>query len=117
MSCEWIAPAWKAAQMELHEAIRRRAMVRSFAPDPVDPLVVDTIVRAALRAPSAGNTGGTSWVLLEGVAQTSVYWEATTDERWRASSPRWQGLRRAPVVLLAYSSAEAYVSRYAEADK
>ena len=103
--------------MELHETIRRRAMVRSFSTEPVDPAVVDTIVRAALRAPSAGNTGGTSWVVLEGAAQTSLYWDAVTDETWRATSARAEGLRRAPVVLLAYASAEAYVARYAEADK
>jgi nitroreductase len=103
--------------MDLHEAIRRRAMVRSFASDPIDPAVVDTILRAALRAPSAGNTGGTSWVLLDGETQTARYWEATTDQAWRASSPRSEGLRRAPVILLAYASAQAYVSRYAEPDK
>ena len=69
--------------MDLHEAIRRRAMVRSFAADPVDPVVVDTVMQAALRAPSAGNTAGTSWVVLEGRRQTSVYWEATTDQAWQ----------------------------------
>jgi nitroreductase len=103
--------------MELHEAIRRRAMVRSFSDRPVAPGVVDTLVRAALRAPSAGNTAGTQWVVLAGPAETARYWEATTDAAWRASSPRWEGLGRAPVVLLAYSSAEAYVARYAEPDK
>ncbi len=92
-------------------------MVRSFATDPVDPAVVDGIVRAALRAPSAGNTAGTTWVVLSGPTETAVYWEATTDEAWRTSSPRADGLRRAPVMLLAYASAEAYVARYAEADK
>jgi nitroreductase len=103
--------------MEFHEVVRRRAMVRSFATDPVDPAVVDTIVQAALRAPSAGNTRGSEWVVLAGEAETSGYWEATTDEAWRAASPRWEGLRRAPVILLSYASAEAYVSRYAEPDK
>jgi nitroreductase len=103
--------------MEFHEVVRRRAMVRSFATDPVDPAVVDTVVQAALRAPSAGNTRGTEWVVLAGEAETSVYWEAATDEAWRAASPRWEGLRRAPVILLSYTSAEAYVSRYAEPDK
>jgi nitroreductase len=103
--------------VEFHEVIRRRSMVRSFAPDPVDPAVIDTLVRAALRAPSAGNTGGTQWVVLAGPAETALYWDATTDEAWRSTSPRWAGLQRAPVVLLAYSSAAAYVARYAEPDK
>jgi nitroreductase len=92
-------------------------MVRSFSPDPIDPLVVDRILEASLRAPTAGNTGGTAWIVLSGPAETAVYWEATTDEEWRSASPRFDGLRRAPVILLAYASPESYVARYAEADK
>jgi nitroreductase len=104
--------------MELHEAIRRRSMVRSFSSEPVADGVLDQILEAALRSPTAGNTGGTSWVVLEGPAQTAVYFDATTDERWRADHPEWSdGLRRAPVVLLAYTSPEAYVGRYNEPDK
>jgi nitroreductase len=103
--------------MEFHEAVRRRAMVRSFAQDAVATGVVEGIVRTALQAPSAGNTGGTAWVVLRGEAETEVYWSATTDSAWREASPRWEGLRRAPVILLAYSSAELYVERYAEPDK
>ncbi len=45
-----------------------------------------------------------------------LYFDATTDETWRQPSPGWSdGLARAPVVLLAYTSPEAYVARYAEA--
>jgi nitroreductase len=103
--------------MDLHEAIRRRAMVRSYATEPVEAEVVESIVRAALRAPSAGNTAGTSWVVLSDPAETAAYWETTTDEIWRTTSSRAAGLRRAPVILLAYASAEEYVARYAEHDK
>ncbi len=104
--------------MELHEAIRRRAMVRSFSTDPIDPPTVDRILLDALRSPTAGNTGGTAWVVLEGPAQTQAYWEATTDEEWRRANHRWfAGLVRAPVVLLAYSSPEMYLARYQEPDK
>jgi nitroreductase len=103
--------------MEFHEAIRRRAMVRSFSAEPIDEAVVAEIFGAALRAPSAGNTGGTAWVILRGDAETARYWDATTDAAWRAASPRWEGLRRAPVVALTYSSAAAYMDRYGEPDK
>jgi nitroreductase len=103
--------------MELYEAIRRRAMVRSFSTEVVGRPVIDRILEAALRSPTAGNTKGTAWVVLSGAEETDVYWDATTDEDWRASSNRFAGLYRAPVILLAYSSARAYVSRYAEPDK
>jgi nitroreductase len=103
--------------MELREAIRRRAMIRSFSPQAVEPAIVDRIVQDALRSPTAGNTRGTAWVVLEGPDQTAVYFDATVDAAWRESSARWDGLRRAPVILLAYASAEAYVERYREPDK
>jgi nitroreductase len=103
--------------VEFEEVIRRRAMVRSFSAEPISPAAVDALVQAALRAPTAGNTGGTQWVVLAGGDETAGYWDATTDAAWRASSPRWEGLRRAPVILLAYASAGAYVARYAEGDK
>jgi nitroreductase len=103
--------------MELQEVIRRRAMVRSFSPDPVDPATLERILLGALRSPTAGNSRGTAWVVLEGPDQTSGYFDATVDEEWRQSSRRWSGLRRAPVILLAYASAERYVARYREPDK
>jgi len=55
--------------------------------------------------------------VLEGEAATARYWHAATDSDWRAASSRWEGLHRAPVLLLAYSSAASYLSRYAEPDK
>lgn len=104
--------------MELRDAIHRRAMVRSFSATPVETGVVRGILEAALRAPTAGNTGGTAWVALIGPAQTAHYWTATTDEGWRSrNAGRSEGLQRAPVVLLSYCSPQAYVDRYGEADK
>jgi nitroreductase len=104
--------------MELHEAIRRRGMVRSFSGDPVAPGIVDRILLDALRSPTAGNAHGTAWVVLEGPEETAVYFDITTDEDWRRANPRrFDSVSRAPVVLLAYSSAEMYLQRYREPDK
>ncbi len=73
---------------------------------------------ARCAPPTAGNTGGTAWVALVGPEQTDPYWRATTDEAWRSRNiERAEGLRRAPVVLLAYASPGAYIARYGEADK
>lgn len=104
--------------MELHEALQRRVMVRSFSPEPVDPSVIERLLLAALRSPTAGNAGGTAWVALVGSEETFSYWAATTTADWRAGHAAWSaGLQRAPAVLLAYSLPDAYVARYAEADK
>ena len=93
-------------------------MVRSFSTKPVDPTDVGLLLDAAMRAPTAGNTGGTAWVALVGPDETEAYWSATMDEGWRSRNPeRADGLRRAPVILLAYASPDAYVARYGEEDK
>ncbi|MGH9048026.1 MAG: nitroreductase family protein, partial [Acidimicrobiales bacterium] len=89
--------------MELTEAIRRRHMVRSFAPDPIEPGLVDRLVEAALRAPSAGNTRGVAWLLLEG-SETATYWELTTDASWRAAHLRYPRMSEAPVIALSLCS-------------
>jgi len=74
-------------------------------------------VEAALRAPSAGNTQGRDFVVLEGPDQTARFWNATTDAAWRAGSRRHAGLSRAPAVVLPFAEPGAYVSRYREPDK
>jgi nitroreductase len=101
--------------VELSEAVRRRRMVRSFAPRPVDPEVVDRIVRAALSAPSAGNTRATSFVVLEG-SDTARLWDVTLPAE-RRTAFRWPGLLEAPVVVVALVEPGAYPRRYAEDDK
>lgn len=103
--------------MEFDEAVRRRRMTRSFDGEPLEATTVNDLLAAALRAPSAGNTQGRDLVVLEGPTETSTYWESTTDEEWRKRSRRYQGMARAPVVVLVFSDPEAYVSRYRQPDK
>jgi nitroreductase len=92
-------------------------MVRSFSDLPLDAGLVEEMLVDALRSPTAGNTGGTAWILLEGSEQTATYWAHTTTEDWRRRSRRWPGLSRAPVVALSLASPAAYVRRYGESDK
>jgi len=102
--------------MELHEAIRRRRMVRSFSAEPIDHDTVHLLVDDALRSPTAGNTKGVAWIVLEG-DRTALYWSSTTTDGWRRTSRRWPGLSRAPVAALCLSSPAAYLARYGEPDK
>ncbi len=102
--------------MELIEVIRSRRMVRSFAQDPLDPDLVEGLVSQALRAPSAGNTRGIAWLVLDG-PDTARYWEHTTTPEWRRSAPRFSGLARAPVVALSLCYPQGYIDRYGEPDK
>jgi nitroreductase len=102
--------------MELTEAVRRRRMVRNFADRPVDPTTVDALVDLARRAPSAGNTHGLAFVVLEGDAQTARYWEVTLPPD-RREAFRWQGLLAAPVLVVVLVRPAAWTERYAEPDK
>jgi nitroreductase len=103
--------------MEFAEAVRRRKMVRSFSGRPVPGPLLDRLLDGALRAPSAGNTGGWDMVVLRSGPEMSVLWETTTTAQWRAESRRWPGLERAAVAVVLYAHPEAYAERYGQPDK
>ncbi len=90
-------------------------MTRAYAPDPVDPAVVERALAAATRAPSAGFSQGWAFVVLDSPETIGAFWSAQAD----TSSPdRWlAGMMSAPVVIVPCSRRSAYLDRYAEADK
>lgn len=104
--------------MELAEVVRRRRMVRRYSPEPVDPAAVERMLDAARRAPSAGFTQGWGFLVLDTPADVARFWSAATPPEPAAAPDRWlRGMRAAPVVIVPFSSAQAYLDRYAEPDK
>jgi nitroreductase len=101
--------------MELREAIRRRRMVRNFEDRPVPAEALERILDHARRAPSAGHTQGSAFLVLE-CPEVGRFWDCTFPAERRAGF-RWPGLFRAPVVILPCASKDAYLDRYAEPDK
>jgi nitroreductase len=101
--------------MEFADLVHSRRMVRAFDARPVDRDVLDAVLDTARRAPSAGNTQGWVFVVLEG-DDTRRFWDVTLPED-RRDSFRWKQLLDAPVVILPLASREAYLSRYSEPDK
>ena len=91
-------------------------MTRSFEDRPLDPAVVQRVLAAALRAPSAGFTQGVDLLVLEGPADTHRYWDAALPGDDRRSFP-WPGLFSAPLLVVVLSSEDAYRRRYHEPDK
>jgi nitroreductase len=102
--------------MDFQDVVRRRRMVRNFEARPVPPEVLDRVLANAVRAPSAGHTQGSEFVVLEGPAQTETFWSATWGGRDRGRF-RWPGLFRAPVIVVPLANRQAYVERYSEPDK
>jgi nitroreductase len=102
--------------VELRDAIGRRRMVRAFTDEPVDDALVGELCDLARRAPSAGNSQGTSFLVLSGAEARTRYWDTTLPEPRRANF-RWPGLVRAPVLVVVAAAPHAYLERYREPDK
>jgi nitroreductase len=101
--------------VELAEALRRRRMVRAYAPDrAVPPELLDRVCAAALQVPSAGFTQGLSLLVLDSADQRASYWQTAAG----SAATRWlAGMQTAPVLVLLWTSQAAYLDRYAEPDK
>jgi nitroreductase len=102
--------------MDFEAVLRRRKMCRSFDGRPIPAPLLERVLASGRRAPSAGFSQGWAFVVLEGPAQTQTFWSHVSEPAWR-EKPSWPGLLRAPVVILPLAHKQAYLDRYAEADK
>jgi nitroreductase len=102
--------------VELQDAILRRRMVRNYSDEPVDATIVQRILDNATHAPSAGFSQGWAFLVLEEEPDRERFWRATTPDETTPNG--WlAGMRRAPLIIVALSSRQAYLDRYAEPDK
>lgn len=103
--------------MEYPQVVRRRRMVRNYDPDrPVPDAVLDKLLDYAIHAPSAGFSQGWGFLVLTTPAERDAFWASTTSpdeepDNWLA------GMRRAPLIVVPHSNRDAYLDRYAAADK
>lgn len=106
--------------MEFDEVLRRRRMVRRYDPTrPVEGPVVELLLAAGRRAPTAGFSQGVSFLALESATDRTTFWTATSGPQSPQAGPNpWlEGLRTAPLLVLVWTSERAYRERYAEPDK
>jgi len=90
-------------------------MCRNFLDLPVAPDALERALALATHAPSAGNTQGWAFVVLEG-ADTARFWDHQSESAWLAH-PSHPGLLNAPVIVLPLASHASYLERYSEPDK
>lgn len=102
--------------MDVPQAIRARRMVRSFTDEPLASGVLDELCDLARRAPSAGNSQATAFLVLDEPSSVARYWDVTLPEPRRGAF-RWPGLLVAPALVLVTVRPDTYVERYAEPDK
>jgi len=104
-------------RLEFDDVIRRRRMVRTYTDRPVPRDLVDRVLDAGRRAPSAGFSQGSAFVVLEGQEQTAPFWALTAPPAGQRSTDLRTRLVLAPVVILPFTHRQAYLDRYAEPDK
>jgi nitroreductase len=103
--------------MEFGEILRSRRMVRHFMEDPLDDDVVERILLAGMRGPSAGYSQGTSMLVLRSTEARQRLW-ATHSGPERGWPPAVAaGVVAAPLVIVVLTSKSAYLDRYAKRDK
>jgi nitroreductase len=90
-------------------------MVHAFEPRPVDRDLVDRLLDSARRAPSAGFSQGSDFVVLDDPAAVARFWELTDDPRFPV--PADEVAVGPPVLVLAFSDPGRYVARYSQPDK
>jgi nitroreductase len=92
-------------------------MVRSYSEAPVPDKVLNRVLHAALRGPSAGFTQGVDLLVLERPSERRQFFELTSDPGFIAEPGALAGLLKAPVIVVPLSDPGAYLARYGEADK
>ena len=91
-------------------------MVRNYRPDPVPTAVLDRIVDAGLRAPSAGNSQGLGFVVVtEPDIRLAIAALADEEQYVALGFDPW--ISRAPAHIVVTISERVYRERYREPDK
>jgi nitroreductase len=106
--------------VEFADVISKRKMVRAFSTQPLDPQVVQRILAAANRAPSAGFSQGYALLTLEGPEQLGPFWEMLADDEDETAARggrSFEPVTRAPLVVVPLSCKDIYLDRYARQDK
>jgi nitroreductase len=91
-------------------------MVRSFEDRPVEPEVIERILRHGQRVPSAGFSQGFEFLVIEGAEAAAGFWHVMGIEEGDRDWPG-EGLRRARLLIVLFASKKKYLDRYAEDDK
>ena len=102
--------------MQFADVIAKRRMVRHFTPEPVPMETVESIVRAAQHAPSAGFSQGISFVVVTEPETRRRVAEVAGEESYTGKGFH-PFISEAPVQIVLCASEKIYKDRYREPDK
>ena len=102
--------------MEFQEVVNRRRMIRTYdASRPVPKEVVERILHNALRAPSAGFSQGTGFLVLDTPSDVARFRASATPEK---DPENWFSAQvDAPLLIIPLANKDTYLDRYAMPDK
>jgi nitroreductase len=99
--------------MEFQQVVRRRRMVREFAPDPIPRVVLERVLETGLHAPSAGFAQGLELIVLDQPNRIDEFWRITDPWARKAAGNRGDP----PAVVVPIGNVYTYLARYSEPDK
>lgn len=102
--------------MQFEEVLRRRRMVRNYLPDPVPAEVLTRVVETARKAPSAGFSQGTAFVIVT-QAETRRRIADLAEEASYVAGGFDPWISQAPAHIVICVSEAIYHRRYQEPDK
>ncbi len=101
---------------EFRDLLKRRRMVRSYLPDPIEPELIERIVGVVRRAPSGGfSQGHRLLVVTEASTRKELARLAGEEEYIGMGHEPW--ISTAPVHVVVGVREESYHERYRKADK
>jgi nitroreductase len=104
------------SQSPFHELVRKRRMVRNFTEEPVSWDVIERIVDAGRRGPSAGYSQGIAFVAVTNTDMRARIAEIA-GEHWYVRQGHEPFMSRATVHIVITTSEAIYHQRYNEPDK
>lgn len=102
--------------MQFRDILRKRRMIRRFTDEPVADEVLERIIDAGNRGPSAGFSQGVSFLSITG-EETRRHVAALCGEHGYIAAGFGPFVSRAPVQIVVCTSEATYRARYAESDK
>ncbi|MFE6860435.1 nitroreductase family protein [Nocardia sp. NPDC057668] len=98
--------------MGFSEVLRQRRMAWNYTHELLSADVIDRVVSAALRAPSAGFSQGSAFLVLTLESDRERFWKFAP-HAYRANP----AIQNAPMIIVPMSNKNIYLDRYAEEDK
>lgn len=98
--------------MEFNDVVTGRRMTRRFLRDPLPADTVTRLLRNATRGPSAGNSQGFAFLVLQATGDRDRFWQVLAP-----AMPVVETVKDAPLLVVPMSSKQVYLDRYAKPDK